>query len=122
VHGVYTRTVTPKRGPNAGRKVKLYDVRFTVDGWGFSRTIERKGWADDFANRLRVGFASGHLFDPGTRELLRRRVRVEPPTFFAYAGSGSRGSGRVGRRSGGMTASGSCRARVCCWSATTHQR
>ena len=55
VHGIYSRTVTPKRGPNAGRRVKLYDVRFTVDGWGFSRTIERKG------------FASGHLFDPSAR-------------------------------------------------------
>jgi integrase len=86
VHGVYTRTVTPKRGPNAGRKVKLYDVRFTVDGWGFSRTIERKGWADDFADGLRVGFASGHLFDPGTREFVAPASAVEPPTYFAYAG------------------------------------
>jgi hypothetical protein len=114
VHGVYPRPVTPKRGPNAGRKQKLYDVRFTVDGWGFSRTIERRGWADDFADRLRVGFASGHLFDPGTREFVAPASAVEPPTFFAYAGEWFARQWPGCHRRGATTASGSWRVRACC--------
>jgi integrase len=84
VHGVYQRTVVPKRGPKKGRTVKVYDVRFTVDGHSFSRTLERKGWADAYADRLRLGAASGQLFDPATREFVEPAAAVQPPTFAEY--------------------------------------
>lgn len=85
VHGVYARSLTRKRGPNAGKSIKVYDVRFTADGHAFSYTHDRAGWANTHAEQLRKHHALGYLLDPATRRFLTPADPTDAPTFAAFA-------------------------------------
>jgi len=63
-----------------------YDVRYQVDGYAFRYGLERKGWADTFADKLREHFAAGYLFDPATRRFVVPEGEVAGgPTFMEHA-------------------------------------
>jgi len=96
VYGVYRRdrrvwVRNGRSGERERRKKALYDVRFHVDGHQFRYGLEQKGWADDYASRLRQEFAKGWLFDPAARRFLpvtRPRDETDESllTFHAHAG------------------------------------
>ncbi len=91
VYGVYRReraTGEQTEGvPTRRRSVTAsYDVRFQVDGHSFRYGLERKGWADTFADRLREHFAAGYLFDPAARRFVVPESEAPAgPTFMEHA-------------------------------------
>lgn len=94
VYGVYKRTRTvwvrsARTGTRERRPKTSYDVRWHVDGREFRHGTEQKGWADDYANRLKKDFAAGWLFDPGARRFVATDLTddqpADPLTFFEHA-------------------------------------
>ncbi|MPZ89754.1 MAG: hypothetical protein GEU81_17210, partial [Nitriliruptorales bacterium] len=93
VSGPYRRTrdvwtTNARTGERVRKPRTTFDVRYRVDGHAFRYGHEQKGWADDFAYRLKAGFAAGWLFDPQSRQFLDPdAARVEEPklTFFEHA-------------------------------------